>query len=205
MSFRKRSVGISGPSSRLSAPSPSQLEAAHQPQPSSTPAVSDSRPTSQPPGTRPSLLDGRLTTSTGTHSLDGLLAGHAGLVVGNSILLEESGTTDYASTLLRYYAAEGVVQGHKVHVVGVGQQWGRELPGLSLGGDTGSKTVAEAQEKMRIAWRYERFEEFGSGRAGVLSRIPSSDGFGWGVYKKYIILNCGCAEVVLRVLMVGRR
>ena len=65
------------------------------------------------------------------------------------------------------------MQGHRVLVVGVGEGWGRELPGLM---DTGSKGEKEEQggrggdggEKMKIAWRYERLGEFrtGGGTAG---------------------------------------
>jgi elongator complex protein 4 len=144
MAFRKRNVGLSSGSPR--APEP----------PSSQP----SQP--QLPGTRPSPLDGRLATSTGTPTLDNLLAGHAGLALGSSVLIEEAGTTDFAGALLRYYAAEGVVQGHIVHVVGVGEQWGRTLPGL-IGAGEGEEKVGKNQgEKMKIAWRYERLGEFGA-------------------------------------------
>ena len=152
MSFRKRNVGLAGPSS--------------------APASPRSPPLTHPtvPGLRPSPLDGRPTTSTGTQTLDDLLAGHAGLALGNSLLIEENGTTDFAGALLRFYAAEGVVQGHKVHVVGVGQQWGRELPGLvGASGAVDQESEAGAtvdREKMKIAWRYERLGEFGAGTAG---------------------------------------
>ncbi|EKD14943.1 uncharacterized protein L3040_005019 [Drepanopeziza brunnea f. sp. 'multigermtubi'] len=128
----------------------------------SSPAVSAKPALAQ--GVRPSPLDGRLTTSTGTHSLDSLLAGHSGLALGTSLLVEENGTTDFAGALVRYYAAEGIVQGHHVHVLGVHEAWGRELPGISAAGE-GSSGRAEqrADEKMKIAWRYERLGEFGSG------------------------------------------
>lgn len=152
MSFRKRNVGLVGPSSVPATPK----------DPPATPA--------SVPGVRPSPSDGRPTTSTGTQTLDDLLAGHAGLALGNSLLIEENGTTDFAGALLRYYAAEGVVQGHRVHVVGVGEQWGRELPGLvGVGGAGGKENEAGAavdKEKMKIAWRYERLGEFGAGTAG---------------------------------------
>ena len=167
MSFRKRNVGISG----LSGRTPPSAAGDPSVSPSSTRRFTSPPPTapSQIPGVRPSPLDGRPTTSTGTPSLDSLLAGFGGLALGNSILLEETGTTDYAGTLLRYYAAEGVVQGHMVHVVGVGELWGRELPGLvgSSDGieDTESKKRGN-EEKMKIAWRYERLGEFGAGRDG---------------------------------------
>ena len=152
MSFRKRNVGLAGPSS--------------------TPASPQSPPVTHPiiPGVRPSPLDGRPTTSTGTQTLDDILAGHAGLALGNSLMIEENGTTDFAGALLRYYAAEGVVQGHKVHVVGIGEHWGRELPGLvGAGGAAGHESEAGTtvdKEKMKIAWRYQRLGEFGAGTAG---------------------------------------
>lgn len=122
----------------------------------------------QGPGVRPSPLDGRLTTSTGTRSLDSLLAGHAGLVLGTSLLVEESGTTDFGGALLRYYASEGIIQGHHVHVLGMNEAWGRELPGLSADGSaTRPEEKRASDEKMKIAWRYERLGEFGAGARGM--------------------------------------
>ena len=109
-------------------------------------------------GVRPSPLDGRLTTSTGTQSLDQLLAGHAGLALGNSLLIEETGATDFGGVLLRYYAAEGLVQGHHVHVLGVEEAWRRELPGLSSESKPATVRVEPAvEDRMKIAWRYETF------------------------------------------------
>jgi elongator complex protein 4 len=136
MSFRKRNVviGSSGPSS--------------------TPIARQEK--SLAPGTRPSPLDGRLTTSTGTQSLDQLLAGHAGMPMGTSILIEETGTTDFGGVLLRYYAAEGLVQGHHVHLLGFNDAWRRELPGLgNPDRSKSSKSSVSSDEKMKIAWRYE--------------------------------------------------
>lgn len=133
MSFRKRGVVIG-------TPKPAQNAA--------TKAVI-------PGGARPSPLDGRLTTSTGTSSLDQLLAGHSGIPLGTTLLIEENGTTDFGGTLIRYFAAEGLVQGHMVHVLGCDDSWRRELPGL---GSTGSEKATKnesADSKMKIAWRYE--------------------------------------------------
>ncbi|CAM1511083.1 Fc.00g085960.m01.CDS01 [Cosmosporella sp. VM-42] len=122
------------------------------------------------PGTRPSPLDGRLTTSTGTQSLDQLLAGHAGIPVGNSLLIEENGTTDFGGILLRYFAAEGLVQGHHVHLLGFGDSWRRELPGLrGSGSSKSSKTETAADDKMKIAWRYETL-----GNRNTPSRDPQA-------------------------------
>ncbi|KAK4690113.1 elongator complex protein 4, partial [Lecanoromycetidae sp. Uapishka_2] len=137
MSFRKRNVGLVGPSSE-----PRQgLSSVSQPEPTKA------------SGVRPSPLDGRPTTSTGTQTLDDILAGHGGLALGNSLLIEENGTTDFAGALLRFYAAEGIAQGHQVHVVGFGEQWGRGLPGLTGAVDGGKETSIDVdREKMKIAW-----------------------------------------------------
>lgn len=123
-------------------------------------------------GTRPSPLDGRLTTSTGTPSLDALLAGHSGLPLGHSILIGESGTTNYSGALAKYYAAEGVVQGHAVHVLAVPEAWGRELPGLVGNPDDTHRDKVSAgsaadKERMKIAWRYEGLGEHGRERRGA--------------------------------------
>lgn len=93
---------------------------------------------------------------------------------------------------MKFFAAEGVLQGHKIFVVlggggagaaGGGERWWRDLPGLAAdasqtqvgkkqgdddddGGGVGSKKeeVGEyKREKMKIAWRYERLGEFGGG------------------------------------------
>ncbi|KAF1839348.1 paxneb superfamily protein-like protein [Decorospora gaudefroyi] len=153
MAFRKRNIALSR---------------AH-PAVENNPSTPSAAP---PPGVRPSPIDGRPTTSTGTPSLDSILAGHAGLALGTSILVEESGTTDYAGALLRFYAAEGVVQGHKVHVVGIGQVWGRELPGMSEDrkDDDGGR-----RERMKIAWRYEGMGRFEGARGACLT-VATSQG-----------------------------
>jgi elongator complex protein 4 len=143
MSFRKRNVGLSGSArSDPSTQSPSKIPTAL-------------------PGARPSSVDGRPTTSTGTASLDALFAGHGGLALGCSVLVEESGTTDYAGALLRFYAAEGLLQGHHVHVVGMPEHWGRELPGV-VGESDKSESPTVKTEKMKIAWRYESLGQFGA-------------------------------------------
>ena len=59
------------------------------------------------------------------------------------------------------------MQGHVVHVMGVGEGWGRELPGL-VGGSDGAEEGEGEEEggKMKIAWRYERLGEVGGLRGG---------------------------------------
>lgn len=148
MSFNKRSVPL-GRNSRAPVASGSAGSA-----------------TNSAPGIRPSPITGQSTTSTGCGSLDSLLAANAGLVLGSSLLIEETGTTDYAAALLRCFAAEGILQGHQVHLVGVPEAWGRELPGVV--GEANSASHKEQppgsqleQDKMKIAWRYERLGTHG--------------------------------------------
>ncbi|KAL4733985.1 Elongator complex protein 4 [Aspergillus similis] len=156
MSFRKRNIGLSAGADRTPA---SNQQSQPQRAVSSPPAT---------PGVRPSPDDGRPTTSTGAPSLDSLLAGHGGLPIGKTLLLEENGTTDFAGALLRYYAAEGVVQDQKVHVIGMPEQWGRTLPGLIGPAEAADdKSDKRRGERMKIAWRYERLGEFGAGIAGA--------------------------------------
>ncbi|KAJ5939295.1 hypothetical protein N7466_002429 [Penicillium verhagenii] len=151
MSFRKRNIGLSAGVDRAAIPN----------------ASAQPTPPESIPGIRPSPDDGRPTTSTGTPSLDGLLAGHAGLPMGKILLIEENGTTDFAGALLRYYAAEGVVQEQKIHVIGVPEQWGRSLPGLiGTAESLDKRSDKRKDERMKIAWRYERLGEFGAGIAG---------------------------------------
>ncbi|KAL8932123.1 MAG: hypothetical protein Q9211_006516 [Gyalolechia sp. 1 TL-2023] len=156
MSFRKRNVALSG----TLAPHPK--------------SDSDTLPAAIP-GVRASPLDGRLTTSTGTSSLDDIL-GHSGFALGNSLLIEENGTTEFGTTLLRYFAAEGVVQGQEVHVVGVGDPWARDLPGVSIAacGDIVplESLTGPEKERMKIAWRYERLGDFGAGQSSARGGTP---------------------------------
>ncbi|KAI1266890.1 PAXNEB-domain-containing protein [Xylariaceae sp. FL1019] len=144
MSFRKRNAVISSAGSAQTA----------QPKSENAPI----------PGVRPSPSDGRPTTSTGTSSLDNLLAGHSGIPLGTSLLIGEHGATDFAGLLIRYYVAEGLVQGHQIHVLGLHEGWQAELPGLSTDSRSPSKQEQSAADKMKIAWRYESLGSVGAPR-----------------------------------------
>ncbi|KAK3714984.1 Elongator subunit elp4 [Vermiconidia calcicola] len=124
-------------------------------------------------GIRPSTLTSQPVTSTGTSSLDALLGGHGGLALGCSLLVEESGTTDFAGAILRYYAAEGMCHGHVIHVVGLSDSWIRELPGVAEGKASSRREGKVVDEqKMKIAWRYEQLGQ--AGERAVRDHIPSS-------------------------------
>lgn len=133
------------------------------------------------PGVRPSIITSQSTISTGCPDLDKILM-HQGLPLGSSLLIEESGTTDFASILLRVFASQGIMHNRiekdqincHVVVVGLGNQWAKDLPGLYKGtskeqkkakiieneskvsvsnlSNSGSNTRNE--KDLKIAWRY---------------------------------------------------
>lgn len=125
------------------------------------------------PGIRPSIITSQPTISTGSPDLDKILQ-HQGLPTGTSLLIEESGTTDFASVLLRAFASQGVlhnrIEKDTVHahvvVIGMASQWANELPGLYKGSSKEQKKAKikenESQisvsnlsnQDMKIAWRY---------------------------------------------------
>lgn len=124
------------------------------------------------PTVKPSSVAQASVVSSGCADLDRILR-HGGVPVGSSVLVEESGTTDFALVLLRNFAAQGVVHGRlardKAHshvvVIGAGD-WERDLPGVyELSREQKAKRLAENEKKvsvanlaaerdMKIAWRY---------------------------------------------------
>ena len=107
-----------------------------------------------PPGIKPASTP---TISTGTATLDALLSPPAGLPLSSALLVEEDGTGNYSGVVLRQYVAEGVVQGDKVWIGGVGEAWWRGVPGVTKQEKASGKStdaVKEMEEKMKIAWRY---------------------------------------------------
>ncbi|KAI0964869.1 Elongator complex protein 4 [Xylaria arbuscula] len=157
MSFRKRNAVLSNPGSAQA-------------------AQTKTNDTTSIPGVRPSPLDGRPTTSSGTASLDNILAGHSGIPLGTSILAGEHGTTDFAGMLLRYYAAEGLVQGHQVHVLGLHEGWRADLPGFSTESKSSRTREASSADKMKIAWRYESLGSAGAARDREAQRAQGLSG-----------------------------
>lgn len=109
-----------------------------------------------PSGCRASPVDGRPTTSSGTQSLDELLAGHGAIPLGTSVILQENGTADYSGVFSRYFAAEGIAQGHHVHILGAGEQWVSHLPAVaSTSEEDDRRSRVSKTERMNIAWRYD--------------------------------------------------
>lgn len=167
MSFRKRNEIVGR------APTARPLTRA----PARSPVPSSVSPKPQKPeltvGVIPSPVTSQPTVSTGCADLDKILH-HMGLPLGNTLLLEESGTTDFTSVLLRGFAAQGVMHNRvekgklACHVVVVGPPaaWAVDLPGEYKGLSKEQKQARIAAEKARvsvanmadsdlkIAWRY---------------------------------------------------
>jgi elongator complex protein 4 len=98
------------------------------------------------PGIRPSTLTSQPTVSTGSNDLDKIL-GHQGLPLGQSLLVEESGTTDFAGVLMKSFASQGIVHNRldpkasntHIIVVSLNTNWSKELPGLYKGSSRDQK------------------------------------------------------------------
>jgi elongator complex protein 4 len=144
MSFRKRNAPLLGSGAAVSSPHDEKLSQAN---------------------VRISPLTSHPTISTGTASLDKLLGLGAGLALGTSLLIEEEGTTDFASALLRCFAAEGIIQKQKVFVVAP-DGWANQLPGVveERASDSRERTSIGESERMKIAWRYENLGVHGEER-----------------------------------------
>lgn len=125
------------------------------------------------PAIRPSTVTSQPTVSTGCADLDKIMM-HLGLPLGTSLLIEETGTTDFASVLLRNFAAQGVmhnrIEKNALHchvvVIGAPSAWAKDLPGEYKGSskdqkknkiaqDSSKISVSNMAEKdLKIAWRY---------------------------------------------------
>lgn len=64
------------------------------------------------PGTKSSLHNAQLLTSTGNPSLDHVIGG--GQQVGTIFMVEEDALQTYSNVLLKYYLAEGIIQQHSI-------------------------------------------------------------------------------------------
>jgi elongator complex protein 4 len=93
--------------------------------------------------------------STGTATLDHLLSMQSGLSLSSALLVEEEGTGNYSGVILRQYVAEGVIQGDKIWIGGMGTHWWRGVPAQSSKSKKSTNPVDQLQDKMKIAWRYE--------------------------------------------------
>ncbi|GME79692.1 unnamed protein product [Ambrosiozyma monospora] len=110
------------------------------------------------PGIKPSIITSQPCISTGSNDLDLILA-HQGLPVGHSLLIEETGTTDFSSTLAKLFLAQGVVHNridpahlntHEI-LVGFDQTWVKSLPGLYKGSSRERKKLAVKERESKVS------------------------------------------------------
>ncbi|KAK7072136.1 Elongator subunit elp4 [Halocaridina rubra] len=120
------------------------------------------------PGTRPSIHNSQLLTSTGIPSLDYLLGG--GLPVGSILLVEEDRYDVYSKLFLKYFLAEGVMNKHMLTVASLDispQSITETLP-APVDVEPNETSESFANNPMTIAWRYQNQKSqptsFGSNR-----------------------------------------
>ncbi|AET40926.1 Elongator subunit ELP4 Ecym_7073 [Eremothecium cymbalariae DBVPG len=113
------------------------------------------------PGIRPSPATSQQTTSTGSQDVDKLL-GHMGLPLGQSLLIEEQTTTDFASILAKSFASQGVIHNRveggnamkngNTHLVlfTLNKNYARELPGVFKGSKKEVKRSKISEEESRV-------------------------------------------------------
>lgn len=139
-----------------------------------TPGSRDSRPSN--PSIKPSLVSSEYPTiSLGSESLDSVLA-HGGTPLGTIMLIEESGSTDFASIILRGVCAQGLFHSRqkiaptRCIVVGADSYWVNDLPGNKKEKTSSSKSKSQSpavdidsqtstrtplnNNNLKIAWRY---------------------------------------------------
>lgn len=121
------------------------------------------------PGTKPSIHNNQLLTSTGIPSLDFHLGG--GVAVGTLILIEEDSVGSFANLMLRYFIAEGLVSGHCFFLAAkdpssILNQIPEPILHNSADPATSSsqstETPAEDDDELKIAWRYKDVNKAGT-------------------------------------------
>lgn len=177
MSFRKRGEALNVAEMRRGVPGATPVQRGtvkiqKQPQ------ILTKKPVEKNPIIKPSLIfTSENCISSGASDLDKVLQ-HSGIPLGSLLLLEEDGTTDFTSRLIKVFLSEGIIQNrieelgkkHLTHsiVIGMQSQWSSELPGLYLGSSKDRKkqlvkdqegklsvsNVVNSQNDMKIAWRY---------------------------------------------------
>ncbi|XP_050410770.1 elongator complex protein 4 [Patella vulgata] len=127
----------------------------------------------QIPGTRPSLYNNQLLVSTGVPSLDHVLGG--GVAVGTVLMIEEDVFGDYARLLVKYFTAEAVMTGQPMMLASLDvepEDLIKDLPAPIIDerkeeDKTESSQLAQGDDSMKIAWRYQNLPKFQSNPTGI--------------------------------------
>ncbi|KAF8898531.1 Elongator complex protein 4 [Infundibulicybe gibba] len=119
------------------------------------------------PGTKisPASLS-TIITSTGIPSLDDILGG--GLPLSCALLITAPDRhSSYGELTQKYFIAQGIAAGQRVCVVDVGAvdfvkdiMWIPAKPAPALDGDNVDEGGETNEQKIKIAWRYERMKQF---------------------------------------------
>lgn len=111
------------------------------------------------PRCRPSLVNSAACITSGSRTLDQALL-HGGVPLGSVILVEEHGSTDFASCILKGFAAHGIQESRSnspAHLVCVGiDQWLRVMPSVAALNSSDAEQKQSESCPMKIAWRYEQ-------------------------------------------------
>ncbi|CAG8578754.1 4823_t:CDS:2 [Dentiscutata erythropus] len=119
------------------------------------------------PAARLSPYNGQLLLSTGVPSLDDILTFQCGgLPIGTILLIKEDKHTGYSKLLLKYFLSQGIASGHHVLFSSTEEDPSNFIKGLPWITNDDSNDLddkAEADDKMKIAWRYKEMKKFESG------------------------------------------
>jgi len=117
---------------------------------------------SLPLGSKLSPHNGQLVISSGVPSLDDILGG--GVPVGTLLTIKNDENTEYSSILAKYFLSQGVMSSQDICVCSLGKEpesFFKELFGVN---DRSEKfgDMKSADEKMKIAWRYQNLSTVSS-------------------------------------------
>ncbi|XP_066600500.1 elongator complex protein 4 [Prorops nasuta] len=111
-------------------------------------------------GTKPSVKNAQLLSSSGIPSLDNILGG--GLPIGSLFTIEEDPNGTYAKVLLKYFMAEGIFYKHSLLIASLDNDPVQLALGIPTAVTDAVREKVPSQnsqeDKMKIAWRYQNMK-----------------------------------------------